>query len=122
LRRRAAIESIGASTRLEGSELSDREVEIILSELATCSFDTHDEQAVAGYASVMETIFTSWLVLPLTEDHVRQLHRDLFHYSTKDDCHRGEYKKTENDVEAFAMQGKSAGIVFSTASRLIRRA
>ncbi len=47
----------------------------------------------------METIFASWLVLPLTEDHVRQLHRHLLRYSTKDECHRGEYKKTENHFD-----------------------
>jgi Fic family protein len=99
LRRVAAIESIGASTRLEGSKLSDRDVETILSQLATRSFDTHDEQAVAGYASVMETIFASWLVLHLTADHVRQLHGNLSHHSTRDECHRSEYKKTENHVD-----------------------
>jgi Fic family protein len=118
LRRTAAIESIGASTRIDGSHLSDRDVERILSDLTTRSFDTHDEQAVAGYASVMETIFASWSVLPLTERHVRQLHRDLSRYSTRDECHRGGYKKKENRVEAFDTNGKCAGIVFQTASPL----
>jgi Fic family protein len=116
LRRVAVVEGIGASTRLEGSTLSDREVEKFLSEPETRSFTTHDEQQVAGYASVMETIFASWLVLPLTEDHVRQLHRNLLHYSTKDECDRGEYNTMENHVEVFGTNGNSAGIVFQTAS------
>ncbi len=64
----------------------------------------------------METIFASWSVLPLTENHVRQLHRDLLRYSTKDERHRGEYKKVDNHVEAFDANGKSVGIVFQTAS------
>jgi Fic family protein len=115
-RRVAAIESIGASTRLDGSTLSDRDVETILSDLELRSFDTHDEQAIAGYASVMETVRASWLVLPLTEDHVRQLHRHLLRDSTRDKCHRGEYKTMENQVEAFDMNGNSAGIVLQTAS------
>ena len=55
----------------------------------------------------METIFASWSVLPLTENHVRQLHRDLLRYSTKDERHRGEYKKVDNHVEAFDANGKS---------------
>ena len=59
LRRVATIESIGSSTRIEGSKLSDRDVEKILSNIEIRSFETRDEQEVAGYASVMETIFTS---------------------------------------------------------------
>ena len=116
LRRVATIESIGSSTRIEGSKLSDRDVEKILSNIEVRSFDTRDEQEVAGYASVMETIFASWSVLPLTENHVRQLHRDLLRYSTKDERHRGEYKKIDNHVEAFDATGHRVGVVFQTAS------
>jgi len=59
LRRVATIESIGASTRIEGSRLSDREVERLLSNLETKTLETRDEQEVAGYASVMEAVFAS---------------------------------------------------------------
>jgi Fic family protein len=111
----ATIESIGSSTRIEGSKLSDRDVEKILSNVEIRSLATRDEQEVAGYAGVMETIFASWSVLPLTENHVRQLHRDLLRYSTKDERHRGDYKKLDNHVEAFDGKGKSVGIVFQTA-------
>src|SRR5690606_22015762 len=50
LRRVATIESIGSSTRIEGSRLSDREVERLLSNLQIKSFSTRDEQEVVGYA------------------------------------------------------------------------
>src|SRR5471030_2980454 len=116
LRRVATIESIGSSTRIEGSKLSDQDVEKLLSNVEVRSFETRDEQEVAGYAGVMETIFASWSVLPLTENHVRQLHRDLLRYSTKDERHRGEYKKLDNHVEAFDANGTSVGLVFQTAS------
>ncbi len=53
LRRVATIESIGSSTRIEGSKLSDREVEKLLSNLEIKSFETRDEQEVAGYAELM---------------------------------------------------------------------
>ena len=43
LRRVATIESIGSSTRIEGSKLSDREVERLLSNLQIKSFATRDE-------------------------------------------------------------------------------
>ena len=56
LRRVATIESIGSSTRIEGSKLSDREVEQLLSNLEIKSFATRDEQEVAGYAELMDLV------------------------------------------------------------------
>ena len=75
LRRVATIESIGSSTRIEGAMLSDREVERLLSGVGIESFATRDEQEVAGYAGVMETVFESWQAIDLTENHIKQLHR-----------------------------------------------
>jgi len=116
LRRVATIESIGSSTRIEGSKLSDREVEKLLSNLEVKSFDTRDAQEVAGYAETMELIFQSWKEIALTENHVKQLHRDLLKYSEKDAYHRGEYKTQSNSVAAFDETGKEIGIVFETAT------
>ena len=116
LRRVATIESIGSSTRIEGSKLSDREIEHLLSNLQVHSFATRDEQEVAGYAKVMETVFQSWPDIPITENHIKQLHRDLLSYSTKDDYHRGAYKTTSNSVAAFDDAGRQVGIVFETAT------
>ncbi len=116
LRHVATIESIGSSTRIEGSRLSDREVERLLFNLEIKKFDTRDEQEVAGYAEVMETVFHSWQDISITENHIRQLHRDLLRHSGKDDRHRGEYKKMPNSVAAFDETGKQIGIVFETAT------
>ncbi len=60
LRRVATIESIGSSIRIEGRKLSDREVERLLSNLVINSFETRDEQEVAGYAELMDLVFDSW--------------------------------------------------------------
>jgi Fic family protein len=116
LRHIASIESIGFSTRIEGSKLTDREVEHLLSKLEITSFASRDEQEVAGYAKVMETIFHVWADIPANENHIRQLHRDLLGYSEKDGRHRGEYKKLPNNVGAFDADGKMIGIVFETAT------
>jgi len=116
LRHVATVESIGSSTRIEGSKLSDREVEQLLANLEIKTFKTRDEQEVAGYAGVMETIFASWSILTLTENHIKQLHRDLLRYAIKDERYRGEYKKLDNHVEAFDETGKSLSIIFQTAS------
>lgn len=116
LRRVATIESIGSSTRIEGSKLSDREVERLLSNLKIKSFTTRDEQEVAGYAEVMELVFSSWPDIVLTENHIKQLHRDLLVYSEKDTWHRGNYKTSSNSVVAFDEDGKQLGVVFETAT------
>jgi len=116
LRRVATIESIGSSTRIEGSELSDREVEVLLSNLHIHQFEHRDEQEVAGYAEVMNTIFEHYQEIQLNENCIRQLHRDLLKFSDKDTRHRGEYKKHSNQVEAFDSTGKSVGVIFVTAS------
>jgi len=116
LRRVATIESIGSSTRIEGANLTDREVEKLLSNIEIKSFASRDEQEVAGYAYVMETIFSNWEAIDLTENHIKQLHRDLLKYSGKDERHRGEYKTLPNHVEAFGADGESLGVVFETAS------
>jgi Fic family protein len=116
LRHVATIESIGSSTRIEGSQLSDREVERLLSRLDLRSFATRDEQEVGGYAEVLELVFGSWQDIPLTENHIRQLHRDLLAHSVKDERHRGSYKTGPNSVVAFDAAGKQIGVVFDTAS------
>ncbi|MGE4422356.1 MAG: Fic family protein [Pseudodesulfovibrio sp.] len=116
LRRVASIESVGSSTRIEGSRLSDSEVEKLLSDLSIRSFASRDEQEVAGYAETMEQVFQSWEHISLTENHVRQLHRDLLRHSAKDERHRGNYKTSPNSVAAFDEHGQQIGIVFETAT------
>ena len=116
LRKVATIESIGSSTRIEGSKLSDREVERLLSNLETYSFVSRDEQEVAGYAYVCDEIFQSFESINFSENIIKQLRGWLLKFSDKDQGHRGDYKKFPNNVEAFDVSGKSIGIVFETAS------
>jgi Fic family protein len=116
LRRVATIESIGSSTRIEGSKLSDREVERLLSNLQIKSFATRDEQEVAGYAELMDLVFSSWQDIHVTENHIKQLHQILLQYSEKDSWHRGNYKMNSNSVAAFDEAGVQIGIVFETAT------
>lgn len=116
LRRVATIESIGSSTRIEGSKLTDREVDTLLANLQIQRFDTRDEQEVAGYAEVMDVVFSSWQDIPFTENYIKQLHQILLKHSEKDAWHRGQYKTNANSVAAFNEQGEQIGIVFQTAS------
>lgn len=116
LRRIATIESVGSSTRIEGSRLSDAEVVGLLGRLETQAFRSRDEEEVAGYAYVMELVFSHHDDMPLTESVLLQLHRDLLRHSGKDERHRGAYKTLPNHVAAFDADGREIGIVFATSS------
>ncbi|GGD07811.1 Fic family protein [Aquisalinus flavus] len=116
LRKVAAVESIGSSTRIEGAKLTDVQVETLLSNLEKTSFLTRDEQEVAGYAEAMDMVFEAYADMRITENHIRQLHQVLLRHSTKDERHRGSYKTLANNVVAFDADGKEIGVVFETAT------
>jgi len=116
LRHVATIESIGSSTRIEGVKLTDQEIESLLGEVGKQSFSSRDEQEVIGYAEVMETVFNNFQSIQISENYIKQLHRDLLRLSEKDKWHLGDYKKNSNSVEAFDQIGKSLGVVFKTTS------
>ena len=116
LKKVSTIESIGSSNRIEGNKLSDTEVEKLLSRINKKSFKSRDEEEIAGYAELMDTVFDNYPVIPLSENYIKQLHRILLKYTGKDARHRGEYKKFPNSVAAYDADGKEIGVVFETAS------
>lgn len=91
-------------------------MEELLARLETESFATRYQQEVAGYAFAMEQVFAHADQIPVTANVLRQLHRDLLQYSTKDAHHRGEWKTLPNYVAAFDADGRELGIVFETSS------
>lgn len=116
LRRVATIESIGSSTRIEGSQLSDRDVERFLAKSGVQTFASRDEQEVVGYAAVLESTLGAWQEVQVTENFIKQLHRELLRYSIKDERHRGEYKKLPNSIAAFDDSGNQIAVLFEPAS------
>lgn len=116
LRKVATIESVGSSTRIEGAQLTDAQVESLLSKIAIQSFKTRDEQEVAGYAEAMDLVFEAFGDMRLSENHIRQLHQTLLRHSDKDARHRGSYKTLANHVVAIDADGREIGIVFETAT------
>jgi len=65
---------------------------------------------------VLELVIDNHGALTLTENHIRQLHRELLAHSGKDHRHRGASKVVFNDVEAFGPDGLSLGMGFETAT------
>lgn len=114
LKRSVLVTSTGASTRIEGSRLSDEDVERFMKGLSLRKFTDRDKQEVRGYFELLENVLLSWKHIPFTESVIKHLHKELLKYAGKDERHRGEYKKTENSVEMFDESGKSLGVIFET--------
>ncbi len=114
LRQSVLITSAGASTRIEGAKLTDEEVEKVMQGLSVSKFADRDTQEVQGYLETLQNVFEAFQTLPLRESVITSLHNQLLKYSTKDDTHRGGYKKKENTVGVLGPDGKVARIMFET--------
>lgn len=106
------ISSSGSSTRIEGSRLSDEEVEKLLRDAKIRKLATRDEQEVLGYVEMIKTVFESWHSMTFSENLIKTIHATTLKYSDKDMRHRGMYKFTPNRVEAIDAKGKVVGIIF----------
>ncbi len=113
LQKSVLITSTGASTRIEGSKLTDKEVEGLLTKMRVKKFKTRDEQEVAGYLELLEKIFDSYKTLTFSESFILSLHKELLNYSQKDEGHKGKYKTSSNRVEARNEKGELVGVVFN---------
>lgn len=109
----ATVRSVGASTRIEGSKMSNDEVEILLKEIDITKIDDRDSQEVVGYFETLDLITTSYQDIMITESSIKTLHNILMKYSKKDEWHKGDYKQHSNAVEATLPNGTKQ-IIFQT--------
>lgn len=114
------ITSTGASTRIEGSKMTDEEITRFLRGLKTKPPKGRDEQEVAGYADLIGRIFDNWQTLKLTENWILQFHGILLHFSSKDQSHKGKYKSAPNTVVMKNKQGEEVVLFDPTAPYLVR--
>jgi len=98
LKRSVLITSTGASTRIEGSRMSDDEIAILIAGLKSEPPKGRDAQEVAGYADLLGRIFDNWKTLKITEGRILHFHKILLDFSKKDKLHRGKYKTSDNKV------------------------
>ncbi len=119
MRRLATISSIGASTRIAGSTISDQEVATLLADPERRPLSSQDEEEVAGYADAIHLVLDSWDSLSVSEEHLRQLHSVLLQYSSMAEVHqlRGEYKRISNHVAVVDESGAPTGTILETSSR-----
>ena len=109
----ATVRSVGASTRIEGSRMSDEEVDQLLKKTDIAKLEDRDEQEVVGYFETLDIISESYVDIEITENNIKNLHNMLMKYSIKDQWHKGNYKQHSNAVEAKLTNGTKQ-IVFQT--------
>ena len=114
LKHSVLVTSTGASTRIEGSKLSDIEVDKLMRGLSTQKMIDRDAQEVRGYYELLQMVFDSHDSIRFSENMIKQLHARLLKYAAKDQRHRGEYKKLENSVVMKDAGGAVLGVVFET--------
>ena len=98
LEQAALVSSTGSSTRIEGTQLDDAEVERVLLASDTKMLTSSDEQEVAGYAAAVREVIREYPSLTVSEEQVKHLHSTMLQYSSKDSEHRGRYKIMPNRV------------------------
>lgn len=110
----ATVRSVGASTRIEGSRMSDQEVDVLLKDLKIKKLVDRDSQEVAGYFDVLDTISESYNNISISESSIKSLHIQLLRHSQKDSWHKGNYKQVSNSVEAVLPDGNKQTVFQTT--------
>ena len=68
----ATIQSIGSSTRIEGSTLSDKEVTELIQNMSINRLETRDEQEAIGYWEALELLLENASDIDLSERYIYQ--------------------------------------------------
>ncbi len=110
----ATVRSVGASTRIEGSKMTDKEVEVLISKLQIAKLEERDQQEVAGYFKTLDIISENYRNIQIRESEIKNLHKILMQYSEKDEWHRGNYKQHSNSVDETRSDGSKRTIFQTT--------
>lgn len=114
MKKLTTLESTGASTRIEGSQMLDEEIEQFLQGLNIQKFRERDTEEVKGYKELLEIVFDNFKDIDFSESIIKGFHKILLKYSKKDQRHLGDYKKHSNRVATQDSKGKIIGVIFET--------
>ncbi|MEK7160708.1 MAG: Fic family protein [Patescibacteria group bacterium] len=96
LKKSTLITSTGSSTRIEGSSMSDMEIEKLMAGISLRKLSNRDEQEVKGYYELLHNVFLSWDKIKFSESCLKHFHKEMLKYAEKDVLHKGDYKKRKN--------------------------
>src|SRR5438094_676929 len=77
----AMVRSVGASTRIEGSAMSDEEVKVLIDKLNVSKLEDRDSQEVAGYFETLDLISENYGNMDISEGTIKNLHNILMKHS-----------------------------------------
>lgn len=99
----ARIQSVESSNAIENITAPAKRIQQLVTQDAKPA--TRDEQEIAGYRAVLDTINADALHIPFTPPVVEQLHRDLYQFTN---LPAGHWKTVENSIQQVAPSGASA--------------
>lgn len=97
----AKIQSTEYSNKIEGIYTSDDRLKQIV--LDKTMPKTRNEQEIAGYRDVLNTIHTNFEYIPIIPSMILQLHRDLYKFSGMN--YGGKFKVTDNVIAEVDSKG-----------------
>lgn len=99
----AKIQSTDSSNRIEGITVSNKRLQELVENKTTPK--TRNEQEIAGYRDVLNTIHESHEFIPVRPSYILQLHRDL--YSSMPAGIGGHWKQTDNVIQETDSAGQT---------------
>jgi len=111
LRSNATTQSLGAVLRFEGFDWSEARIESFLMNYNFRTEDSADMRIFGGYVYAERYFLENSLNFELNEPILKDLQKKLLQFSPKDDWHRGDYKRINNNLEIVLPDG-SKELVF----------
>lgn len=121
LKKSVIITSSGASTRIEGAQMSDEDVARLLRGLKSRPPKNRDEEENAGYADLLGRIFDNYKTFKLSEGQILQFHEIMLKFSRKDKSQKGKYKSFDNIVVARNKNGQQVILFRPTKPYLVKK-
>ena len=99
----AKVQSTEASNEIEGIRTTSTRLKQLVSDKTTPK--NRDEEEIAGYRDVLNTIHENYEYIPITSNYILQLHKILYSHSSK--AFGGSYKNVQNYISATDENGKT---------------
>lgn len=102
------IQSTEASNKIEGIVTTAERINALLKRKSKPM--NRNEEEIAGYRDVLNTIHNNYEYIPFSSNYILQLHRDLLKFTSL--SYGGKYKNTENIVAEKDAVGNVKRVIF----------
>lgn len=99
----AKVQSTLSSNAIEGIRTTNTRLKQLVNEKTTPK--NRDEEEIAGYRDVLETIHASFEYIPITPNYILQLHKMLYSHSSK--TIGGTFKNVQNYISGTDSNGQT---------------